>query len=548
MRVNETTYGYWEATYPLVNEAGLGFGESTCAAKMISKSVLVGGNAHFTIGEVMRVAIERCATSRCAIDMMGKLTEEYGFYGEDPGGAGAGEAVTVVDPTEAWIFHITGGIHNRSANWVAQRVPDNHVSVVANQFVIKGVDCQDKTNFMCSTNMFSDAKEAGLCEFETEAEFDWTRCYGADGRTFNYLAGQPPVPYYMALRVWRVLTLANPSLGLKLSPSPYDTPFSVPALNKLDRTDIMNWQRDHYENTDFDMREGVLAGPYGNPNRIEGGDGITKITGWYARGISIPRTVYGTLVAPDVDVSKSIAWFASDSPASSVFVPFFAGANDSATVYRHGRAEIYSRDSAFWAFNFVANWMNLNYQLSNEKVVAPAVKKNQEMVLASVDAFVASEDASSKSKDGFNAMQSDLQNNVVDAWRKVGDIIIAQFSDGVYRTPEMKAGAFVQYGYPEWYLQMIGFDNSFFMPQWVQWSPVPPPLIAAAKAAKEIGAKFLAAAASSVTSSSGNNNGSSGLGMFFAGMLTSAAGFAVVGAVVFRRETKSPESYTHLLG
>lgn len=41
---------------------------------------------------------------------MGDLGAKYGFYGEDPGMGGAGEAITLVDKTgEAWVFHICGG-------------------------------------------------------------------------------------------------------------------------------------------------------------------------------------------------------------------------------------------------------------------------------------------------------------------------------------------------------------------------------------------------------------------------------------------------------
>ena len=41
---------------------------------------------------------------------MGELGSKYGFYGEDPGMGGAGEAVTLVDRSgEAWVFHICGG-------------------------------------------------------------------------------------------------------------------------------------------------------------------------------------------------------------------------------------------------------------------------------------------------------------------------------------------------------------------------------------------------------------------------------------------------------
>lgn len=49
----------------------------------------------------------------------------------------AGEALTVSDPDEAWIFHVLSDETTTSAIWAAQRVPDDHVSVVANQFIIK---------------------------------------------------------------------------------------------------------------------------------------------------------------------------------------------------------------------------------------------------------------------------------------------------------------------------------------------------------------------------------------------------------------------------
>ena len=64
------------------------------------------------IGELSSIALERCQTARCAIQTMGELATTYGYYGAQWDGdmddiiAEAGEALTVADPKEAWIFHI----------------------------------------------------------------------------------------------------------------------------------------------------------------------------------------------------------------------------------------------------------------------------------------------------------------------------------------------------------------------------------------------------------------------------------------------------------
>lgn len=59
---------------------------------------------------------------------MGDLAMQYGYYGAEWEGnmdsiiAEAGEALTVADPKEAWVFHITPDDTGTSAVWVAQRV------------------------------------------------------------------------------------------------------------------------------------------------------------------------------------------------------------------------------------------------------------------------------------------------------------------------------------------------------------------------------------------------------------------------------------------
>lgn len=136
-----------------------------------------------------QIALERAKTAREAILIMGSLAMKYGYYSADwtsslgvayMMGEG-GEALTVIDPHEAWVFHITPDPTGSSAIWVAQRVPDDHISVVANTFVIREivehVPGQDNTNaadFLYSDNLYQIAENMGW----------WSR---ASGKPLNFL-------------------------------------------------------------------------------------------------------------------------------------------------------------------------------------------------------------------------------------------------------------------------------------------------------------------------------------------------------------------------
>jgi hypothetical protein len=67
---------------------------------------------------------------------MGDLAVKLGYYsaewvgGDESRGEG-GEALTVIDKDEAWVFHVTSDDTGASAVWVAQRVPDGEVGIAS---------------------------------------------------------------------------------------------------------------------------------------------------------------------------------------------------------------------------------------------------------------------------------------------------------------------------------------------------------------------------------------------------------------------------------
>ena len=136
----------------------------------------------------MQIGMERAKTAREAIQIMGDVATTYGFYGEsyDPSTYGsayvmgeAGEGLSVIDPLEAWIFHILPDDTATSAVWVAQRVPDENVAVIANAFIIRDV-IPDSDDFMYSDNLWDVAARMGFWKEEDGKPLDFKIAYSPE--------------------------------------------------------------------------------------------------------------------------------------------------------------------------------------------------------------------------------------------------------------------------------------------------------------------------------------------------------------------------------
>merc|ERR1719272_592524 len=101
------------------------------------------------------------------------MAEKYGFYGTDSF-EGSAESFLVSDPGEAFIFHILPDPTGQSAIWAAQRVPDDHVGVVANMFVIRNINFNDSYTFLFSDSVRSVARDRG---WWSGGAFDFTAIY-----------------------------------------------------------------------------------------------------------------------------------------------------------------------------------------------------------------------------------------------------------------------------------------------------------------------------------------------------------------------------------
>jgi len=268
------TFAYFEATYGIMNEHQVGLGEATCSGVYVATSVAVGGSALLSVDQLSEIAMERSTTAREAVSIMGDLAVEYGFYGESASFEGGSESLVVIDPQEAWVFHILADPTGSSAIWVAARVPDDSAAVVANMFSIRVVDLDDPDNFLGRQDMWDLALAEGLWKKGESKDF-----------TKTFSDGEYAHKYYSGRRMWGAFHLFAPSQNL---PAEYVNlkdevvyPSFVPVDAPVSVQDAFAVMRYWYNGTEFSTSaDGNFAGgAFSSPDRYGGGQGEQEVTG-----------------------------------------------------------------------------------------------------------------------------------------------------------------------------------------------------------------------------------------------------------------------------
>jgi len=465
------TYGFLDLSYGALNEHNLAIGESTCSAKTVGLPVSTpGGKALFWVGELSHVAMERCITARCAVQLMGELAEKYGFYG-DGEREGAGETLTVADPEEAWVFHVLAGVDDDggSAIWVAKRLPADQMTVVSNMFTIRSVNLEDTDNFYGRKDMKQVAKKAGW--WDGVSAFDFTAAFSI---------GEYSHEYYSGRRMWRALSLAAPSLTLDptvgsplnssgLGPKQSFYPWSVVPDKLLNVQDLQRTHRDHYEGTPFDLTEGLAAGPFSSPNRWGGAANELSIHGGaWERPISVYRVNYNHITQLRSWLPREIGgcmWFGPHVPHGTVYVPVYVGAQFVPSAYSTGNMGKYNRKIAWWRHAFVSNWAQLKWNYIIHDVQSAQLKletsffAQQSAVEANASAMI----AVGKIQDAREilAEQTRAAENITGStWLQLGDDLITKYKDGfVDTTPGDISKVGHPVGYPKWWLKAVGFAS-----------------------------------------------------------------------------------------
>ncbi|MBL1218208.1 MAG: hypothetical protein D8M59_12025 [Planctomycetes bacterium] len=446
------------AVVDLMNDHQLAIGETTFGGR----NELHNPDGLFHYWDLMHLALQRATTARQAVTVMTELAQTHGY-------CDTGESISIGDKDEAWILELIGkGPDTPGIVWVARKVPDGSISAHANKARIGTFPLDDPDTCLYAEDVISFAVEKGYYDPDAGKPFMFNEAY------------DPPNPgnkRWADTRVWTIFRRAAPSLNLSpdyhrsvAGAEPY--PLWITPDTKLAVSDVFALMRDHYEGTPFDMTQGIDAGPYNTPYRWRPLHwNVDDVTYAWERPVSTQQTAYSFVSQSRANLPDPVGgvyWYGMDDTAFTVYIPFYcciSGIPESFTV---GSLGSFSWDSAWWVFNFVANYCNLRYADMYPDILA--VQQQLEGNFLALQPAV-EQTALHLANENPELMVHYLTDyslshadTVVARWKALGEYLIAKYNDGyVQQTP----GNASQVGYPEQWLRRVLEDrpDDFKLPQ-----------------------------------------------------------------------------------
>ena len=434
-------------TYSVVgnmNEHQVSLGETTWGGRR----ELSDSSAIMDYGSLMYIALQRAKSAREAIQVMTDLVKKYGYYS-------SGESFSISDSKEVWIMEmISKGPHNKGAVWVARRVPNGYICAHANQARIRQFPLNDKKNCLYAEDVIDFAREMGY--------------YSGPDENFSFADAYAPLDYgalrFCEIRVWEMFRRAAPSLNLssdyiKGVPDANPLPLWITPDRQLTVQDLMAFMRDHFEGTEFDMTKDIGAGPFKCPYRWRPLTWeVDSLEYLNERATSTQQTGFSFIAQARSwmpDPVGGVLWFGVDDTYSTVYVPMYCGIDHAPYPYAVGTGSFneFSWDSAWWVFNWVANYAYSRYcemikdvQVVQRELESRFIADHPEVDKTALSLFKQSPRLARDYLSGYCDEQSRM---VITRWRKLGEFLLYKYLDG-NRKDEL--GHVKHPGYPkEWY-------------------------------------------------------------------------------------------------
>lgn len=436
------------AVVDLMNEHQLTISETTFSGREELHNP--DGMLHYW--DLMILALQRATTARDAITVMTDLVAEYGYRS-------TGESISIADTKEAWILEIIGpGEGGTGAQWVAVKVPDGYISAHANKARIGEFPLDDPDNCVYSDNVISFAVDKGYYDPDSGEPFRYNEAY---------CPSTPRNQRYAEARVWSIFRRAAPSLNL--SPDHHRGvegaeryPLWIKPDKKLSLKDVFALMRDHYEGTDYDMTKGIDAGPYGTPNRWRPMNWTvddTTVTYVWERPISTQQTAFSFVSQSRgwlPDPIGGVYWYGTDDTYTTCYFPLYCGIDAIPESFTVGSLQKFSWESAWWVFNFVANFANLKYSYMIQDIQAVQQDMEEFFLLLQPEVERTAIVLYEKDKEQMTRYLTDYcvshGEMVVKRWKELGEELITKYNDGYVKDED---GRPQELGYPDEWLQEV---------------------------------------------------------------------------------------------
>lgn len=420
-------------TYQVVgnmNEHQLSIGETTYGGR----SELQDSLGIIDYGSLMYMTLQRTKTARLAIQLMGALVSEYGYFSE-------GETFSIADPNEVWIMDLIGkGKGNRGAVWVARRIPDGYISGHANQARITTFPLNDPENCLYASDVISFAREKGY--------------FNGEDKDFSFADAYAPLDFsgarFCESRVWSGFRKVNSemdkyedyAMGLNLDNR---MPLWIKPDRKLTVNDVFGLMRDYFQGTKMDMSQDVGAGPYKSivrwrPMQWEL-DGKTYIN---ERAISTQQTGFSFISQMRSwlpDPVGGIFWFGVDDTYSTVYNPIYCGISNLPHSYAEGYGSMmeYKDGAAFWVFNQVSNFAYTRYsdmipyiQNVQSELETKYFEQTKNIDKEALRLYAKSPEKCIKYLTDYSVETAD---STVIRWKELYSFLFTRFMDGNIKTP-----------------------------------------------------------------------------------------------------------------
>jgi len=260
-----------------VNEWGVTVCSDNCPSREDRAELSDGG----IDWDLRRLVALRARTAREGVLLAGRLVERFGY-------ADSGRTYIIADPNEGWFFCAVNGKH-----WLAQRVPDDEVAMVANTYAVRRVSLGDESRTLASKDIVGYAKSRGWYN-PASGTFDFAAAYANPNAASH--------PNNLG-RQWSGLRYVV-SEPLKAGPN---LPFSVKPKNKLRPADLMEILR----------------------HDKEGESGATPAESPFLCALCSGATQTSFVTQSRTGMSSDIGivyWVSLASPRTSFYIPFHFGA------------------------------------------------------------------------------------------------------------------------------------------------------------------------------------------------------------------------------